>query len=283
MTHHKTISARIDVHGTGLHTGRTSSVTLHPAKAGSGICFRYSGSSYQRVESLKVLATERCTRIEFEDGSTLDTIEHLMAALAMTEITDILVSFDCSEAPILDGSAVEWVRAIEGAGIVDLEGSVATMHVLRSFEFSIRGSHYTAEPGPLSYDVSIDFPNTPIGYQSVSVSGSDIRDLADSRTFVLEHEIAALRASGLALGGGLHNALVIGPRGPLNESGFRHEDECVRHKTLDLIGDLRLAGSTVIGRFKAHRPGHAATSAFLRAMVSQGVLGWREADVMRAA
>lgn len=279
----RTIGGPIMVSGYGLHTGAESTVLMEPAMGGSGILVRYLGFQSQPIQNLTALATDRCTRIETSEGFTIDTIEHLMASLAITGITDVSVVFDTGEAPILDGSSIEWVRAIENAGIVTIPGDAATLQVLRPFEFSLKGSHYSVEPGPLSFDVSIDFQGTPIGFQSIHVSGHHLRSLAGSRTFVLEHEITALRAHGLALGGGLHNAVVIGDQGPLNEGGFRHDDECVRHKALDLVGDLLLAGGQIIGAFKAHRPGHAATGAFLKALLSSGSVGSPENKAMLAA
>lgn len=270
MRRRTTIERSIAVAGVGLHSGNSTSVVLAPSS--DGILLRRRGSRAQPFGTIEVLATERCTRIQFENGGTVDTVEHLMAALAMSGVTDIDVTFDGDEAPILDGSASEWLKAIESAAPVSVHGAVEPLVVTRSFEFSHNGSRYSAMPGDLSFDVSIDFPGTPIGLQSIRVDGDHISDLADSRTFVLEHEIAALRAAGLALGGGLHNAVVIGKNGPLNEGGFRHPDECVRHKALDMVGDLFLAGGQILGAFSAHRPGHAATSAFLKAMMDEGVV-----------
>jgi len=278
----RTIGRCLKVSGTGLHSGLPSTVILEPSTSGAGISIRFKDGPSQSIETLMIGATDRCTRVETADGRSIDTIEHLMASLAITGVTDIVLEFDCLEAPILDGSAIEWVLAIERAGLVDIDGPAPILQIRRPFEFSIRGSHYSAEPGPLSLDVSIDFPGTPIGFQAISVAGSSLRSLADSRTFVLEHEIAALRNHGLALGGGLHNAVVIGHEGPLNDSGFRHVDECVRHKALDLVGDLRLAGGQIIGAIRAHRPGHAATGAFLKAMFAEGVIA-RPADLIRLA
>lgn len=278
----RTIGRCLTVSGTGLHSGLPASVMLEPSTSGTGISIRFKGGPSQSIETLAIVATDRCTRVETADGRSIDTIEHLMASLAITGITDIALEFDCLEAPILDGSAIEWVLAIESAGLVVIGGPAPILQVRRPFEFSVRGSHYSVEPGPLSFDVSIDFPGTPIGFQAISIPGSSMRSLADSRTFVLEHEIAALRDHGLALGGGLHNAVVIGQEGPINESGFRHVDECVRHKALDLVGDLRLAGGQIIGVIKAHKPGHAATGAFLKAMFAEGVIA-RPANHIRLA
>lgn len=283
MRQRRTIRRETVVPGIGLHSGLRSAVTLQPATPGEGLVARFCNSPFQAIGSMGVLATDRCTRVEFADGSNVDTVEHLFAALAMAGISDIRIAFDCREAPILDGSSSPWLDAIQAAGLMDLPGHADTLLVTRAFEFSIRGSSYSVVPGKLSLKVGIDFPGTAIGQQSISVDGPDIARLADSRTFVLEHEIAALRANGLALGGGLHNAVVIGPGGPINPEGFRHPDECVRHKALDLVGDLLLAGCPIIGAFSVHRPGHAANSAFLKAMQSAGVLVRSDIPQSRAA
>jgi UDP-3-O-[3-hydroxymyristoyl] N-acetylglucosamine deacetylase len=283
MQQRRTIRGEISVPGIGLHSGLLSVATLQPAAPGDGLLARFGQSPYQRVDSLRVLATDRCTRIEFLDGSTVDTVEHLFAALAVAGISDIRITFHSREVPILDGSSSPWLEAIAEAGVANLPGPAPALFVVRPFEFSIRGATYTIAPGRLSLKVSIDFPDTPIGRQVIALDGTDLAELADSRTFVLEHEIAALKAAGLALGGGLHNAVVIGSEGPLNPEGFRHSDECVRHKALDLVGDLSLAGCPIIGSITAHRPGHAANAAFLKAMLAEGVLAWPDMRGMRAA
>ncbi|MNU37049.1 UDP-3-O-[3-hydroxymyristoyl] N-acetylglucosamine deacetylase [compost metagenome] len=272
MRQRRTIRRETVVPGIGLHTGLRSTITLQPATPGEGLVARFGGSAFQAVDSLRVLATDRCTRVEFDDGSNVDTVEHLFAAIAMAGISDIRITFDSREAPILDGSSLPWLDAIAAAGLLDLAGHADALLVTRPFEFSVRESSYRVVPGKLSLNVGIDFPGSAIGHQTIAVDGADIACLADSRTFVLEHEIEALRAHGLALGGGLHNAVVIGSDGPINPEGFRHPDECVRHKALDLVGDLLLAGCPIIGAFSVHRPGHASNSAFLKAMQSAGVL-----------
>lgn len=268
----RTIKRGTRVSGVGLHTGLASSVTILPASAGTGIRARFLDEAYQEIGSVLVLGTERCTRIQFASGRTVDTVEHLMAALSFAGVTDILLSFDCPEAPILDGSALPWLDELAETGFADLDGRADILRVVRPFEFSTKGATYSAAPGPSEIRVSIDFDNPAIGYQEIALRDSDFATLADSRTFVLEHEIAALRAHGLALGGGLHNAVVIGADGPINPEGFRHQDECVRHKALDFVGDIFLAGRKLVGSFRAHRPGHTANNAFLSAMLASGVL-----------
>jgi UDP-3-O-[3-hydroxymyristoyl] N-acetylglucosamine deacetylase len=266
----QTISRIGRVTGVGLHRGRESSVTLRPGD--DGVSFSRPGLDPLRLSELDVVATERCTRVRFPDGSTIDTVEHLVAALAMAGVTDVEVEFSDDEVPILDGSSMPWLRELVAAGLRPLAGDAPYLEVVAPFEFSARGATYCAAPGPLSYDVTIDFPAPSIGWQNIRISGGETALLADSRTFAMEHEIAALRNAGLAQGGGLHNAVVIGVDGPLNPEGFRHRDECVRHKTLDLVGDLHMLGVPVVGRFVVSRPGHAANGEFLRAMAAAGVL-----------
>jgi UDP-3-O-[3-hydroxymyristoyl] N-acetylglucosamine deacetylase len=268
----RTINRELRVDGVGLHTGLPSSVTMLPSAAGTGIQVRFLEEAYQEIGTVRVLATDRCTRIQFDNGRTVDTVEHLMAALSIAGVTDILLSFDCAEAPILDGSSMPWLEAMGASGFAELEGQADVLYVVRPFELSLKGAAYSASPGRSAISVSIDFRDTPIGFQSIELHDSDLVELADSRTFVLEHEITALRSHGLALGGGLHNAVVIGADGPINPEGFRHPDECVRHKALDFVGDIFLAGRRLVGSFTAHRPGHTANSAFLKAMLDSGVL-----------
>lgn len=272
MFNRTTLRRPIAVSGTGLHSGAPGMVRITPSRLGLGIRACLSGGLPQSLSTIEVLATERCTRLRFEDGRTLDTVEHLMAAIAITGLTDADIEFSSPETPILDGSALPWVNAIVWAGLLELGGVRPVLRVTKNFHFSHKGATYSVSPGRLHYDVGIDFPGTVIGNQRVRVSGNALRTLSDSRTFAMESEIQALRSAGLALGGGLHNAVVIGPEGPVNPEGFRHPDECVRHKALDLVGDLHLLGRQIIGRFVADRPGHSANNAFLRAMVSEGVI-----------
>lgn len=267
-----TISQFLSVTGIGLHSGSPSTVTIHPAPRGSGITICAAGSEPFPIGVFTTVPTDRCTRVVDPNGATIDTIEHLMAAISIRQLTDLAIQFSAPEVPILDGSACEWVSAFDAAGICSLPSFSPALHVTREFDFEFNGARFSASPGPLSFDVTINFANKVIGTQRIHVLGDDLESLANSRTFVLEHEIAVLRSAGLALGGGLHNAVVIGQDGPLNEEGFRHTDECVRHKTLDLIGDLSLLGVPVLGAFTAYRPGHSANGAFLKALVTEGIL-----------
>lgn len=282
MSNRTTLRRIVTMSGVGLHSGIESTVRLFPSQRGKGLRARMPGGIFQSFDTIEVVATERCTRLRFDDGRTVDTVEHLMAAIAIFRLTDADLEFSTSEAPILDGSALPWLNAFGMAGSAALRGYAPSFRVLKHFEFSHRGARYTASPGSLHYDVFIDFPGTFIERQRVEVGALELSDLADCRTFALESEIAALQRAGLALGGGLHNALVIGGQGPLNPEGFRRSDECVRHKALDLVGDLHLLGAPIIGRFTASRPGHSANNAFLRAMMDNGVFAMDQADVLAA-
>lgn len=281
MVQRKTLSRTRTVVGTGLHGGRETAVTLSPGS--SGIVFARPGLPPLAIADLEVVATDRCTRIRFSGGATTDTVEHLMAAIAMSGVTDVVVVLTGDEVPILDGSAMPWLHELSSAGFATLPGAAPYLEVVEPFDFTARGASYAARPGPLSYDVSIDFPHPSIGKQRIAFEGGEAAMLADSRTFAMEHEIAALRSAGLARGGGLHNAVVVGEGGPLNPEGFRHPDECVRHKALDLIGDLHMLGVPIVGRFTAYRPGHSANGEFLKAMVAAGVVAPADARPAVAA
>lgn len=277
----RTLARSVNVTGVGLHSGTSCSVTLYPGS--NGITFRRRGAAPSPLSMLETIATDRCTRVGFPDGSRVDTVEHLVAALSIAGITDVVVEMTGEETPILDGSSLPWLHEMSAVGVIALPGPAARLEVVAPFEFSARGAHYSVAPGALAYDVTIDFPAASIGRQNIRVEDGFIGLVADSRTFVLEHEIEALRAAGLALGGGLHNAVVIGSEGPINPEGFRHRDECVRHKTLDLIGDLFMFGLPVIGDFTVSRPGHAANGEFLRAMSAAGILEHSGSPACRAA
>lgn len=267
--HRATLSSVVHIDGIGLHSGRSSSVTVSPGHNGIRVA---DTLGYMPLHTIEVARTPRCTRLQLPSGRLVDMVEHLLAALRIVGLTDVDITFLGDEVPVLDGSSYPWIEAFEQIGMAPLRGSVDRFFVSDKTTFSLGASVFTVSPGPFSLECTIDFPNAHIGTQTISVDEDSLATLSRSRTFVLEHEIAMLRSNNLALGGSLDNAVVVGDAGPLNPEGFRMPDECARHKALDFIGDLMVLGVPVVGRFEINAPGHSANNAFVEHMVSAGVL-----------
>ncbi|MBI0433944.1 UDP-3-O-acyl-N-acetylglucosamine deacetylase [Roseomonas sp. KE0001] len=279
MGRRRTLKASIGCVGIGLHSGRRASMTLHPAAAGEGIVFRRTDLGLEIPARYDlVFDTRLCTAIALpgQPHARIGTIEHVMAALSACGIDDAVIEVDGPEVPILDGSAAPFVFLIDCAGTVTSlmpRHGIEVLKTIRVQEGEGPGAAWamlepSATPG-FEAALEIDFPSTAIGRQSLSlrVTESSFRQLlADARTFTLAEDVARLRAAGLAQGGSLANAVVVDGPLVLNPGGLRHADECVRHKLLDVVGDLALAGAPLSGRFSGSRSGHALNNRLLRAL-----------------
>jgi len=260
--------------GVGLHTGRPVRMDIHPASAEYGIWFRRTDvdEAQAMVPALWDLVnlSPLCTKIENSHGVSVSTIEHLMAALSGCGIQNALIELDAEEVPILDGSAAPFVRAIMAAGVRELDAPVHGIEVLKPVEVAMNGALARLEPANgLWIDFAIDFEDAAIGAQEKSISlanGAFVHELCDSRTFCRQADVDEMRAKGLALGGSYENAVVVDGDVVLSPGGLRHEDEAVRHKMLDALGDLALAGGPILGRYTGRRAGHALTNRLLRAL-----------------
>ncbi len=273
----RTLKTAIGCVGVGLHSGRRVALTFRPAAAGTGIVFRRTDLGIDIPARFdRVVDTRLCTALVAEDAphARIGTVEHVMAALAGTGITDAIVEVDGPEVPILDGSAAPFVFLLDCAGSVSQGMAAPVIEVLRSVRVEEKGAfvelHPTAMPG-FEASLSIDFAAPAIGQQALAlrVTPASFRAaLAEARTFALAEEIAQLRAAGLAQGGSLANALVVDGPLVLNPGGLRQPDEFVRHKLLDVVGDLALAGAALSGRFVGHRSGHALNNRLLRTLLA---------------
>lgn len=281
----KTLKASIGCVGVGLHSGRRASVTLHPAAAGTGIVFRRSDLGIE-IPALfdRVTDTRLCTAIGEGEGR-IGTIEHVMAALAGCGVDDAVVEVDGPEVPIMDGSAAPFVFLIDCAGIVTTAAPRETIEVLRPVRVEDATGAFAellpAREAAFDAELEIDFPNTAIGRQNATlrVTPRSFREtLADARTFTLAEDVARLRSIGLAQGGSLANAVVVDGPMILNPGGLRRADEFVRHKLLDVVGDLALAGAPLQARFRGSRSGHALNNRLLRALFADAS-AWRYAGV----
>ena len=247
---------------------------VRPASADYGIWFRRmdieQGDALIPARWDAVVPSRLCTLIANSDGATVSTIEHLMAALAGLAVTNALIEIDGTEVPILDGSAAPFVSAILGRGIQSQSAPARAIRVLKTVEARDGEALARLEPAEmLEIDFRIDFADRAIGRQSRKLNmanGAFVRELSDSRTFCRQADVDAMRAKGLALGGTLENAVVFDGDRILSPGGLRYRDEPVRHKMLDALGDLSLAGAPLLARYTGIRAGHALTNRLLRVL-----------------
>ena len=264
MAHRRTLQRAVGCTGIGLHSGEPVRLDLRPAPAGHGIRFRRTDVGAEIPATLEHLAClDHATSLS-SGGVSVDTVEHLLSALHGLGVDDLLVELDGPEVPILDGSAAPFVRLVQEAGLRRLSAPRRYLKVLRTVEVSRAGKSIRVSPADhlrVSYAIGFDHPL--LRHQAVSLrvtSDSFAEEIAPARTFGFLREVETLRRSGLALGGSLDNAVVIGETGVLNNR-LRFEDEFVRHKILDAIGDLALLGHPVVGHLEATRAGHALHAA----------------------
>lgn len=273
-----TLGNKISCFGIGLHSGSQVSLSLYPAEANTGIVFRRLDVPAEKAlvpaHYDLVSETRLGTTIRNKFGVTVSTIEHLMAALWGAGVDNAVVELDGPEVPIMDGSSDPFMFLIECARIVQIAAPRRILRVLKTVEITDGKSTARVEPNRdgdegcvLAIDISFD--NAVIGEQQLHYDFREVtfkQTLARARTFGFEHEVMALQKMGLALGGSLDNAIVVGKDKVLNEEGLRYADEFVRHKALDCLGDLYLAGCRLDGRFTFSRPGHHINNLLLRAL-----------------
>jgi UDP-3-O-[3-hydroxymyristoyl] N-acetylglucosamine deacetylase len=270
----RTLKAAISAVGVGLHSGAPVEITLRPAGPGTGIVFHRTDLGVNIPARFDRVADTRLCTVVSEGAARVGTIEHLMAALCACGIDDALVEVNAAELPIFDGSAAPFLFLIESAGMADHGGPRDCLEILRTVRVEHNGAfaelrpHHAGEAG-FEMSLAIEFAAAAIGAQAYSLSltaETFATELAAARTFTLAGEIAALREAGLAKGGSLANAIVVDGADVLNPEGLRFADEFVRHKLLDVVGDLALAGAPISGRFVGSRTGHAINNQLLRAV-----------------
>jgi UDP-3-O-[3-hydroxymyristoyl] N-acetylglucosamine deacetylase len=256
----KTLKAAIHCRGVALHSGSRVSMILHPAAPDSGIVFRRSDRAGAEIKACwrNVIEQPLCTRLDDGEGLSIATIEHLMAALQGPEV------------PVMDGSAAPFVFLIECAGIAEQDAPRHAIKVLKPVSVGEAGKSATLTPDDgFSMSFAIDFASDAISRQDITIAvdpESFKSDISRARTFGFLHEVDQMRAAGLARGGSLDNAVVINGHQVLNREGLRYVDEFVRHKVLDALGDLYLAGAPIIGHFRGVRSGHALNRRLLAAL-----------------
>ena len=269
--------------GVGVHSGQSVNVTVRPAAPNHGIRFVRTdvaeSSPIVPANASAVSDTRLSTTIGNAAGVVVSTVEHLMAVFCGLAIDNAIVEIDGSEAPIMDGSCQPLVRAIDRGGRMAQPASRRYLEILTPVEVRDGDKRATLTPSD-RFEVAfeIDFEAAAIGRQSVDLAVDEMsfrRELADCRTFGFLHEVEALRAAGLARGGGLENAVVFEQGRVLNPEGLRRPDECVRHKVLDAIGDLYLLGAPILGRYEGRYAGHTLNNALVRALLAQPD-AWRD-------
>lgn len=286
MSWQQTLNTTIHCAGVGLHTGRRVRMTLRPAPVDHGICFiRTDVPADHAVIPARwdlVADTRLCTLLKNEHGTSIGTIEHLMAALRGLGIDNAVVEVDAPELPIMDGSSAEFVFLIECAGIKRQDQPRRLIRVLKEVRVQDGDKIVSLSPAPVSsFRAEIIYDNTALirrqeGFLRLT-DGAFKTEVADCRTFGFAHEVEAMRQAGLGLGGSLDNAIVIDGDRVMNPGGLRHTDEFIRHKILDAVGDLYLAGGPILGHYQGLRPGHAMNNAILRALFADAG-AWRRED-----
>lgn len=285
----QTLLRTTSVAGHGLHSNRPCTVRLVPVPSACGLLFVHLPSGTEIPVHADHTGDLRLATTLVRDGVRFQTVEHLLSALMGLEIEHLRIEVDGEELPILDGSAAPWVDALLEAGIRSLPGRRRFLKVLRPVEVRQDGRWIRVSPTEgldgLRIRYTIDFDHPAIGRQTRELGLSAdkfVREVGAARTFCLSHEIDWMRSKGLALGGSLDNAVVFGPEGPLNEA-LRFEDEAVRHKILDLIGDLALLGAPLQGFVEVHAGGHALHVALAKALLADpSAWTWAELEERRA-
>lgn len=288
-----TLKSAVTFEGVGLHSGLPATLRVSPASADHGIWFRRTdiqvGDAMVPAKWSAVEQSPLCTKLVNEAGVSVSTVEHLMAALAGCGIHNAMIEIDGPEVPILDGSSAEFVETFLDRGTQAQGVPVRALKIMKSVTVETDAGWARLSPNShLVMEFEIEFDEENIGHQSRRLdlaNGAFVRELCDSRTFCRKCDVDAMQANGLALGGrpGV-NAVVFDGACVESGNGLRHTDEPVRHKMLDAMGDLALAGAPILGTYTGVRAGHALTNRLLRALFNTpGAVTWVECDAQMNA
>jgi len=269
-----TLASEVSLTGTGVHSGAPVSIVLCPADGDTGLRFLLSNGDAEGTEIAadprSVTGVTLCTVLGDGNGASIATVEHLLAALSGLGVDNALIEIDSSEVPIMDGSASRFVEAIDEVGLAELDAPRRFLKVLKRIRVEDAGAYGELAPhNGFHLDVEIDFDTKLIGTQRIEIDvnpGSFRRELSRARTFGFMKDVERLWAAGLALGASLENTVAIGEDRIINREGLRFSDEFVRHKALDAVGDLALAGAPILGSFRSHRGGHRLNALVLKAL-----------------
>ena len=269
----QTIAKPVSFEGICLHSGKISTLRLLPGNRDQGIIFKRTDfkennvieACYKNVSSAKL-----CTTLENDKGIKVSTVEHLLAALYIVGIDNLLIEISSDEVPILDGSSKEFVKILKNAGIKKQNKKRKYLKILEKVKFTDQERSFTIEPNSsLEIDFELNYKNNLIGSQrnEVNFSKDNLDDIINSRTFCLFQDIEKIKKNGLAQGGSLKNAIVVSDEKILNEEGLRNTKEFVNHKILDCAGDLILSGYNILGKVICYKGGHELTNLFLRNLI----------------
>lgn len=269
-----TLASEVSLTGTGVHSGAPVSITLCPGDSDTGFRFLLSNGRADGIEisadQSSVRGVTLCTVLGDGNGASVATVEHLLAALRGLGVDNALIEIDSCEVPIMDGSAWRFVEAIDEVGLAELDSPRRFLKVLKPVTIEEAGARGELLPyNGFHLDIEIDFDTPLIGTQRIEIDinpGSFRRELARARTFGFMKDVERLWAAGLALGASLENTVAIGDDRIINREGLRFSDEFVRHKALDAVGDLALAGAPILGAFRSHRGGHRLNALVLQAL-----------------
>jgi UDP-3-O-[3-hydroxymyristoyl] N-acetylglucosamine deacetylase len=266
----QTLKRQISCAGIGLHSGHKVTLTLKPAPADTGIRFRRTDLGVEIPATVDHVSAVQYATVLGRDGATVETVEHLLAALVATGIDNVVVELSQREVPIMDGSSAPFLFLLQEAGVKRLGAARKYLKVLKPVQVAQgdkRVAVYPSDHFKVSYTISFDHPLLRHQSRTERITEQTFSEhIASARTFGFLKEVEWLRQQGLALGGSLENAIVIGDTGALN--ALRFEDEFVRHKILDAVGDLALVGYPVVGHVVAHRAGHAMHTELGRALLA---------------
>lgn len=277
MLRQRTLKTLISASGVGLHTGQKVHITLRPAPADTGIVFRRVDleAPLDIPARAELVGETRLSSCLVRERVKIYTVEHLMSALGGLGVDNAYVDLDAPEVPIMDGSAAPFVLLVQQAGIEEQLAPKRFLRVTRRVEVNEGDKWARLEPYDgykLAFSIDFRHPVIERSTQSVAIDFAEtsyLKEIARARTFGFMQEVEDLRESGLALGGGLDNAVVLDEYRVLNAEGLRFADEFIRHKLLDAIGDLYLLGRPLIGAFSAHKSGHALNNRLLRALLAE--------------
>ena len=260
----RTLDKSVSCSGIGLHSGEQAKIKLEPASDNSGIVFERTDISGQarfiKAGCETIATSEFCSAVANDHGVKVLTIEHLMAALSGCSIDNVIVKINKQEVPILDGSSSPFVDMIQNAGVKELNSPRQYIKILENISVEDNSKRLELIPGnTFSINYEINYNDNVIGKQTAAVDINEevfVNNIAKARTFCFEKEVEALKSRGIIKGGSLRNAVVVGENKVINSDGLRYEDELVRHKILDLIGDLYLMGHPIIGKLNGRFGGH---------------------------
>ncbi len=272
----QTITKPISFRGIGLHSGKKAEMTIYPGIEDQGIIFKRVDlqkdnvilANYKSVSSARL-----CTTLENKSGTKVSTVEHLLAALYVSEIDNAVIEINSEEVPIMDGSARNFVEIFKKTELKTLNKKRKYLKVLKKISLNDGEKNISIEPNNQSFEVNfkLSYKNKIIGNQSnkINFQIDDLKEICESRTFCLFEDIQKIKKIGLAKGGSLENALVVDNDKVLNDQGLRNEKEFANHKILDLAGDFLLSGYRVLGKVNCYQGGHALTNTFLKKLLNE--------------